>query len=210
MLDVDIKFEAKRVRGVYGKPWSRLSDIPVSREVLEKLGACLVRTVVEEAKKDFAKRGWSMNDPMGGPPIHQSFSYYIRGKSTVEVRSTFYGMSELGKGRIPKRRMTWLTQEAKEKHPERYALTRRERRLGMRPAGRPSRGTRLPLVVPIQSHGGAVVFRMAPLTTREAWVHPGIAKFTFIQRGIRKGRLACIEILKKELAKHMTQGDPTR
>ena len=210
MFDVDIKMEPKRVRGVYGKPWSKLSNIPITREVLEKLGACLVRTVVEEAKKDFAKRGWSVKDPMGGPPIHQSFSYNIRGKSTIEVLSTFYGMSELGRGSIPERRMTWLTQEAKEKHPERYRLTRRERKLRMRPAGRPSKGTRLPLVVPIQSDGGAVVFRMAPLTTRQAWVHPGIAKFTFIQRGIRKGLEGCIDILKEELREHLAQGDPTR
>jgi hypothetical protein len=34
---------------------------------------------------------------------------------------------------------------------------------------------------------GELVFRSVPLTTNKAWVHPGIKKFTWIDRGVRKG-----------------------
>ena len=64
------------------------------------------------------------------------------------------------------------------------------------PPSRRKNNPKAPLVVPLRTDDGMVVFRTAPLTFQDAWVHPGIAKFTFMQRGIRKGRLGCIEILK--------------
>jgi hypothetical protein len=35
----------------------------------------------------------------------------------------------------------------------------------------------------------------------DAWVHPGIAKFTFMQRALKKGRQKCIEILGREVVR---------
>ena len=34
---------------------------------------------------------------------------------------------------------------------------------------------------------GDLVFRSVPLTTKNAWVHPGVKKFTWIDKGVRKG-----------------------
>jgi hypothetical protein len=199
------KIQMRRVRG---KPWSKTKEIPLTPSTLRRLGYAIVKELKREAAKDFAKRGWSGEDPMGGKPIWESFHFSVRGQDVI-VYSTFYGMKELAKGDIPARKMTWLTQKAKEEHPSQYALTDREKELGMRVTGKPSKGERLPLIVPVESNG-SVVFRVAPLRFADAWVHPGIAKFTFFGRAIRKGREACMEIIAEEIAKALAEGDPTR
>jgi hypothetical protein len=187
-----------------------MSSIPITPEVLEDLAKCLIASVVEEGLKDFAKRGWSVRDPDGGADFPKSWSYRIRGGSTIEIQSTWYGMVELASGDIPSRRMTWMTQKHKEDHPEKFKLTKGERERGMKQSGKISKGERLPLVVPLKQKGGGVVLRFAPFETRDAWIHPGIAKFTFMQRGIRKGRERCAQRLTQEVVKHLLQGDPTQ
>jgi hypothetical protein len=202
---------APRVRGVYGTPWSKLAGgFKISKKTLEKLGACLVKTLAAEAKKDFAKRGWSGKDPMGGPPIWDSFSYRIRGKSTVEILSSFYGLEELTTEGVTPRRMTWLSQEKKDASPNTYKRTEGEKRRKMKRGGRVSKGERLPLVVPVKTQGGTVVFRTAPIKTNQAWIHPGIAKFTFMQRAVKKGREQCAQIIAEEIVEQLAQGDSTR
>ena len=188
---------AKRVRGAYGNPFARIAKRMNSPELLAQLGNCLVETLKHECKDYFAKRGWSGNDPMGGHPIWDSFAFQIRGKSTVEITSTFYGMAELSHGDIPDRRMTWLTQDAKKKHPADFKLTDTERKLGMKLTSK----NRMPLIVPLKAKSGEVVLRMAPLTSANAWIHPGIAKFTFFESAVRKGRQRCAEMLKEDFVK---------
>ena len=155
----------------------------------------MVKTFSQESKKYMAQRGWTGKDPMGGPDLWNSFSYHIIANRDVEILSTFYGMKELAHGNIPSRRMTWLTQEAKEKNPQNYKLSPREKKMGLNPMSK----NRMPLIVPIKDKSGVVEFRMAPLKTANAWVHPGIAKFTFFETAIRKGRKACIDIIKGSL-----------
>lgn len=188
---------ADRIKATYSGPILDRTDLPLSMEVLHKIGKALVETFAMESKKDFAKRGWSGEARDGTNPIWNSFSYRIRGERTVEVLSTFPGLDVLTKRDIPPYRMTWLTQEGKDKTPSDYQLTDREQKRGMKFTGRVSRGERLPLVVPLKSEGGAVVFRTAPLTMEDAWVHPGIARFTFAERAQRKAREKCVEILKE-------------
>lgn len=200
-----------KVKGVYGKSWAESKKIPVTKKVLEKLAKCLLDSVIHEGKKDFAKRGWSLDDPMGGAPFHESWGYKITGESTIEFTSSFYGIRELtGKRGIPKRKMTWLTQEHKNQHPERFNLTPKEKELGMKKMGRPKKGERLPLIIPIQEKSGNVIFRYAPFKTSDSWIHPGIARFNFMERGIRKGKKNCIKILRKEIVKFLSEGDPTQ
>jgi hypothetical protein len=182
-----------------------MTELPISPQLLAKLGDCICKTLAEESKKYFAKRGWSGKDPMGGPPIWRSFGYKIRGKRTLEITSTFYGMAELAEGNIPERRMLWLTQEAKDRHPGNYDLTDAERRRGMKKTGRLSQKERLPLMVPIATTGGNIEFRMAPLTIGGAWVHPGIAKFTFFETALRKWKERCAQIVLDEMVKALSE-----
>lgn len=194
-------FKVERLRGVYGGPFERLSKIPTDRNVLNRLGDCLIKVLAKEARKDFVKRGWSGRDPHGGPPIWDSFSHQIRGQSTLEIVSSFWGINEMASGEIPSRRMVWLTQEAKDDKPQRYKRTKTERKFKMKRSGRVSKGERMPLIVPLKSRSGQVIFRVAPFTTQDAWVHPGIAKFTFVQRALKKGREQCAIIIRDEAIK---------
>jgi len=188
-----------RVRGIYGGPVGKKLDIPVTKELLNKLGACLVDAFVKEAKKDFAKRGWTGEARDGSPPIWDSFSFQIRGDRTIEVVSTFPDIDVLVSRDIKPRKMTWLTQEAKKKAPHDFPMTLKE--LRMRRDGTLDRDKRLPLVVPLKGKNGQIVFRVAPLKFQDAWVHPGIARFTFAQRAARSGKAGCMEIIKSEAVK---------
>jgi len=190
-----------RVRGFYGGPAGKKLEVPVTKELLDQLGECLVAAFVKEAKKDFAKRGWTGQARDGSVPIWDSFSYQIRGESTIEIVSTFPDIDVLVSKDIPPRKMKWLTQEAKDANPGRYPLTDRERRAGMRISGKVKDGERMPLVVPLKGEGGKVIFRAAPLKTQDAWIHPGIARFTFAQRAARSGRLKCLEVIKGAVLK---------
>jgi hypothetical protein len=129
---------------------------------------------------------------MGGPPIYKSFTYKVE-NGELKVLSSFYGLNALIEG-IPSRRLEWLTQEAKQQHPERYEPTARERALG-----KVTPGNRLPLVIPIREGTGTVVFRTAPLTVKDAWIHPGIAKFNFMGRAFSRFSLFLTNLLVEEV-----------
>lgn len=47
--------------------------------------------------------------------------------------------------------------------------------------------------VPLRGKDGKVVIRTAPLTTDKAWIHPGIAKHTFIERAFRRAKKDCLD-----------------
>lgn len=192
---------AKKVRGLYRKPLEQKGGhIPLEGALLKKMAQIFIDSVVEEAKKDFAKRGWSLGDPMEGPPLDKSFTFEVNG-GVFEIRSTFYGMQEMLAGDIPGRKMTWLTQEEKEHFPSKFPLTEGEKERGMKRGGRVSKGERLPLVVPLRGKDGTVILRMAPFNTSEAWIHPGIAKYTFMERAIRKAKTKWAGLMIDELAK---------
>jgi len=193
--------KAGRVKGIYAGPVAKVLDIPVTKDLLNALGKCMVDAYVKEAKKDFAKRGWSGEARDGSAPIWESFSYRIRGDRTIEVLSTFPDIEILTTQDIPSRRMTWLTQEGKNMKPSSYPLTDREKTLGMKVGGRVSQNKRMPLVVPMKDKSGTVVFRTAPLKMQDAWVHPGIARFTFMERAVRTGKAGCVKILAGEVMK---------
>ena len=194
-----------RIRGTLGGLFGKKLDVPMTPELLHQLGKCLVDSFIKESKKDFAKRGWSGEARDGGPPIWDSFSYKIRGESTVEVVSTYPYLAEMVSQDSKPHRMTWLTQEAKDQKAAEFPLTPREKQLGMQRSGRVSKGERLPLIVPLKGDNGVVIFRAAPLTFQDAWVHPGIARFTFVERAAKKGREQCIEIIKAEVLKTVAQ-----
>jgi len=177
----------KRVRGVYGKPWSQLvgdDTIEIDAKVLDYVGKVLVRSIVAECRSDISRQA---NAPRRGQPYEipdtedflRSFSHRVVGKSTVEVISTHPLISQVIEGRKPYP-MPWLTR---------------------------ARGVD---IVPIARGNGTVVFRMAPLTTAEAWIHPGFARHSFVERGIRKGREIAAKYVAKAALQSLLKGDPFR
>ena len=188
-----------QIRSTRGSFAAKRLGIDVTRSLLERLGQIMVDSFSKESKKDFAKRGWSGLAEDGSAPIWDSFSYQIQGSKTVLIMSTYPHLKAMTGQDTKPYRMTWLTQEAKEKKASHYPLTPREKKLGMKRGGRVSKGERLPLVVPFKNKAGTVVFRTAPLTFRDAWIHPGIARFTFVERAARKGREQCLAVIKQEV-----------
>ena len=175
---------ARRVRGVYGKPWSRMAGgVPLTKELLHRLGKVLVDSVVAEAKKDLAKKGIpSRGSPVGLPDEEsflESFGYRISGESTIEITSTWPWIEQHVEGRDPYR-MTWLT-----------------------------RGKGV-YKVPIVKRDGTVIIRTTPLSTNNAWIHPGFARHTFLERGVRKGREAMAQLVMEEVWEQLSVGDPFR
>ena len=194
------------IRKALGGPAGKRVKLPVTRELLDRMGQCMVEAFSREAKKDFAKRGWSGEAQDGSPPIWDSFHYHIQGQKTVVVTSSFPHIGQMMGEDVPAQKMTWLTQQAKNANPSQFPLTPREHDLGMKRAGKVSQGGRLPLVVPMKDEGGTILFRTAPLTFNDAWVHPGIARFTFMQRAAKQGRERCIQMIKEEVRKQIVQG----
>lgn len=65
-------------------------------------------------------------------------------------------------------------------------------------------------VVPIRQDDGTLVFRTAPLRMRNAWIHHGIARHTFIQRGIRRAHREILTYLKEDILNHLAKGNPLK
>jgi len=85
-----------------------------------------------------------------------SFSYQTTGRDTIEILSDWPWVERIIEGRRPAR-MKWLN-----------------RKSGIK-------------VVPLVEKGtGRIIFRAPPLTTASAWIHPAIAKHTFLERALDK------------------------
>jgi len=176
-----------RVRGVYGGAWSKMQgqSIPLTKEILQELGKTLVAAIVVEAKKDLAKQGrapTAEGQPEGLPSRGRFFeSFDFRISGASTIEITCT--------------WPWIDQIVEGRPPFKMEWLTRER--GQH---------RVPMVQP----NGTVLVRMAPLTTANAWIHPGFARHTFLERGVRKGREQMMEVIGREAVAKLMQGDPFR
>lgn len=172
----------RRIGGVYGKPWSRMADKPIvmSDEVLKRLGKMLVESVVAEAQKDFAKQG--ANAQPGAPEgLPNSKNFFNSFHYRISGKSTIEIYSD----------WPYIQQviEGRDPYPMTWLLG------GM--------------VVPIKK-GGVTLFRTTPMKKEDAWIHPGFARHTFLQRGIKKGREQMAQIMVEEAIKTLSGGNILR
>lgn len=174
-----------RIVGIYGKPWSRIvqEPIPITHEVLERLGTAIVGAIITEGKKDLAREGRLQKGKPEGLPntkrFFESFGYRISGRSTIEVTCSWPYIDQIIDGRDP---------------APMYKLTL-------------ARGGE---VVPITTSPGIVIFRVVPPKLTDAWVHPGFIKHNFVKRGVAAGKIAMMNIIVDEAASHLCKGDPFR
>jgi hypothetical protein len=178
----------KRVRGVYGGPFAKMVDsrgeFILNKRLLERLGQCIVDHVVIEAKKDFAKQGKSARGQPEGLP-----------DSTGQtIRPSFFdsfGYKIVGEKTI----------EVTSSWPWIDGLVEG------RPAG-PMTGLvreKIAKPIPIIKDGGKVIFRMTPFSNEKLWVHPGIARHTFLERGVKKARDEMAKIVTQEIKERLVE-----
>jgi len=143
----------------------------LERKWLKRIGEIIVESVVHQARIDAAKaRGLKAGNMIPlDPKFFRSFGYRISGKSTIEITSTWSWITDLVKGR------------------DKYPMKGLHRKKGERK------------VVPVASKNGVAIFRMVPLTTERSWIHPGIARHTFIRRGIKRARPKVLAVYKEAL-----------
>ena len=178
---------------MYGKPLAKAAgvSIPLTRKQLLQIGTGIVEAIRAEIKKDTAKAS-ALRAPGEPVPIPRtakfaaSFKVRLLGNSTLEVYSDWPtadahtnpvkpGFENNTRPDKPRAfPMTWLTRD---KVP--YAR--------------------------IVRANGEVIVRMTPDPTQgdKLWVHPGFKKYTFLERGIRKGRAKAVEAIAKEAIEQM-------
>ncbi len=90
------------------------------------------------------------------PEFLKSFSYAVESGGIIAMYSTWPWLDIITNGTRGKYKMAWLTQDA-----------------GVN-------------IVPLTQRDGSIQFRTAPLNVGKAWVHPKIAKHTFIARSYER------------------------
>lgn len=148
--------------------------------VMQDLANVILETVIDEARKDFAKsRGvLGQHKPVGIPnteDFFKSFRAIVKG-SSIEIVSDWPTTEALTEGRAPFP-MWWLTG---------------------------SNGVE-------KASFGVGIVRVTPFASGNAWIHPGFRKYTFLERGVRKGREKAIAKLISDprFARGLFTGDIT-
>jgi hypothetical protein len=205
-----------RVRGTYGKPWSKLigEGQAVTPAMLEQLGEVLVQSILDEARKDYLKQGGERT-PHGKPEgipgdrfvfkprnNHQERAHFRSTHSTKRpyaAEGTFWdswSYEIVGKSTVVvKSSWPWIEQILDGRG--RFKMDWLTQAKGVK-------------AVPIVQNDGTVIVRTAPKGTGDAWMHPGFAKHSFVERGIKKGRKKAAEIARREIIKALKKGDPFR
>ena len=153
-----------RVKGIYGGPLAKKGGFrgSPSNTILSKLGDKCIEFIKQEATK---VAGRSRSIPRS-EKFFNSFSWSLRGKSTIEIQSSWPHMK-----------------------PETYMEGKKGWRVG-------SPGKVIPL---IDKASGKLIFRTMPAKLKKGacsdnvWCHPGLAKHTFIQRGIQRAKAAILD-----------------
>lgn len=166
-----------RLRGLYMKPLK----VHMDKGLMLQAAQIILDSVRDEARKDMAKAralGRAKGEPVLLPDSEdfiQSFTYQFRGNSTVEIVSS------------------WPTAQA---HTEKGHDKPRKMTWLLRPNVH---------IVPIVTSQGETLLRTAPLRLEDAWIHPGFARYTFIERGAKKGRARVIQEMAQEILDQAVQ-----
>jgi len=187
-----------KIRGVYGKPLLKKgAKLEISQTELGIAGEILLKAVKDEIKKDQAKaagmKGGSYPKPPGSrnpvplpdtPRFVDSFSWRIKGNSTIEIVSD-WPTAELHTGKT--------TSKGVDSPPRKRATPPFEMWWLVKPRVN---------AVPIITSSGNVIIRSAP-EPGNAWIHPGFMRYSFIERGVKKGKKKFADFIAEEMAKRI-------
>lgn len=161
MAKIGLKGKPKRIRGVYGGTLSRRVSIELDKDMLETIGEEMVKHIQKEARKDYKNLGRTpRGEPMGLP-------------NTDDFFESFQWKVLGDRTVIVTSTWPWIERHVEGRDP--YPMPWLTREKGME-------------YVPLRQPDGSVVVVRAPATREEAWIHPGVEKLNFLERGVRKGR----------------------
>ncbi len=184
-----------RLKGVYARPLAKKvgQQIPLTRDQLKRAGDIILEHIKKEIKKDIAKSAGLR--PQGEPvPLPNTSKF----PDSFKVRV---------KGNIIEITSDWPTAKAHTTDPTSPNFLGNTAPKGSAP---------IPMVwltrpkVPfarIVRRNGEVVVRTTPDPSKgqAVWIHPGFRKYTFLERGIRKGREAAVRMLASEIIQDLLQ-----
>jgi hypothetical protein len=183
-----------RLRGVYGKPLSKAANVRVvlTSEQLLKVGNIIVDSIREEIRTDTAKASGlrAPGEPIPIPNTRrfaESFQVRIRGKSTLEIFSDWPS----AEAHVTNPKTPGFVDNSSPQRPRSFQMTWLTR-------------DKVPYARIVRSNGEVIV-RMTPDPSQghKLWRHPGFRKYTFLERGIRKGRDKAIESIAQEVIEGM-------
>jgi len=143
------------------------------KEFMTEVGDVVLKAIVYEAKKDFAKSGAPGNAGGSKKTIFDTFKVKVVGTNSLQIVSDWPGIEQMtGQG----------SKAAKDETPGAYPMTWLTQ-ANPRLKGKP---------IPIVTKKG-LIFRMAPLAGEGFWIHPGIQKYGFVQKGIKRAIRQLVE-----------------
>lgn len=174
------------LKGAYAGTVTKGASIELTREQVEVIGQIILEQIREEIAEDTKKAGGYKGGPAPLPQTKRfadSFSFQVTGERTLEFTSDWptarahtvgsdKGIDLEGKNKGSTRpfHMTWLASPA------------------------------VPYARIVQSDGKVVVVRTPNPGEGDAlWVHPGFRRYSFLERGIRKGKIKALEALATDL-----------
>jgi hypothetical protein len=164
-----------RVRGVYGTPWSKLAGQPIelTPEIMNKLGKAVLEGVQWEIRRALALAanlgGRGQPVPLPGSPRFLESFQYKIAGAKTVEILTSWPFAKVWEEGKPPYTMGWLNRESIQKP------------------------------IPIITSSGETILRMAPLSTDKAWIHPGFARYSFLAKGVKRGREAAAAIIRTEV-----------
>ena len=193
---MSVKFKGK-TRRVYGKPMSKYagegSEFSIPKEILEEIAKVMLDSVKREANIEIAKHvNKPTRDGGGDTPAYirdtKAFLAMLKsrvsGKSSVEV----YGSEGKRKKQVGTRVFTV--------HPYHSRFVSDDPN-DHKPFPMDSLKSKVGKTIPLVELDGEVVFRV--VLPNSKWVHPGFLKYTFLERGVEKGREKAISIIREKV-----------
>lgn len=185
-----------KTRKVYTKPLKPGGDgarIDLTPGVLQEIGDTILDSVKHEASLEIAKH---MNKPTreggGDTPAYirdmkallAMLKVRVSGKSSIEI----YLSENKTKRRVGNRTFTvnpyhdkFVSDDPKAHEP--FVMDTLKSKVGK--------------TVPLVGLDGEVVFRV--VLPNAAWVHPGFMKYTFLERGVAKGRAKSVDLIREKV-----------
>jgi len=157
-----------KVRGVKGDVIIRKvgpDTFAPTPAMMKKIAQIILDTVLDEAKKDIAK-GLGLAGEKAGLPNSDKF-----------LKSFYYQID----GEYIEIVSDWPTAEALTEGRPPFPMWWLTKEGGTKKAS--------------MRVGGNKVVRTTPIRMKDAWIHPGFYKYTFLERGARKGREKAIQML---------------